>query len=58
MSLLINFTAGLLFAKLERMKILDGAELAGFIKERQLKQVRALRQSWRVRPKLAIIQNS
>jgi len=58
MSLLINFTAGLLFAKLERMKILDGAELAGFIKERQLKQVRALRQSWRVRPKLAIIQTT
>jgi methylenetetrahydrofolate dehydrogenase (NADP+)/methenyltetrahydrofolate cyclohydrolase len=38
------------------MKILDGAELAGFIKERQLKQVRALRQSWRVIPRLAIIQ--
>lgn len=38
------------------MKILDGAELAGFIKERQLKQVRALRQSWRVFPRLAIIQ--
>lgn len=38
------------------MKILDGAELAGYIKERQLKQVRALRQSWRVVPRLAIIQ--
>lgn len=38
------------------MKILDGAELAGFIKERQLKQVRALRQSWRVIPRLAIVQ--
>lgn len=38
------------------MKILDGAELAGFIKERQLKQVRTLRQSWRVIPRLAIIQ--
>lgn len=37
------------------MKILDGLELAGYIKERQLKQVRALRQSWRVIPKLAII---
>ncbi|MBC7869133.1 bifunctional 5,10-methylenetetrahydrofolate dehydrogenase/5,10-methenyltetrahydrofolate cyclohydrolase [Candidatus Saccharibacteria bacterium] len=40
------------------MKILDGAELAGFIKERQLKQVRALRQSWRVIPRLAIIQTT
>lgn len=37
------------------MKILDGSELAGFIKERQLKQVRALRLSWRVIPRLAII---
>ena len=37
------------------MKILDGLELAGYIKERQLKQVRALRQSWRVFPRLAII---
>lgn len=38
------------------MKILDGKELAGYIKERQLKQVRNLRQSWRVVPRLAIIQ--
>ncbi len=37
------------------MKILNGAELAGFIKERQAKQVRALRQSAQVEPKLAII---
>jgi len=37
------------------MKILDGLELAGYIKERQLKQVRALRLSWRVVPRLAII---
>lgn len=37
------------------MKILDGSELAGYIKERQLKQVRALRLSWRVVPRLAII---
>jgi len=37
------------------MKILDGSELAGYIKERQAKQVRALRQSWRVLPRLAII---
>lgn len=38
------------------MKLLDGKELAGYIKERQLKQVRALRQSWRVFPRLAIVQ--
>lgn len=37
------------------MKILDGSELAGYIKERQAKQVRALRQSWRVLPRLAIV---
>jgi len=41
--------------KCKDMKILDGLELAGYIKERQLKQVRALRQSWRVIPKLAIV---
>jgi len=38
------------------MKILSGAEIAGFVKERQAKQVRALRQSWQVIPKLAILQ--
>lgn len=38
------------------MKILNGSELAGFIKERQLKQVRNLRQSWRVVPRLAVVQ--
>lgn len=37
------------------MKILNGLELAGYIKERQLKQVRALRQSWGVIPRLAIL---
>lgn len=37
------------------MKILDGSELTGYIKERQAKQVRALRQSWRVIPRLAIV---
>ena len=37
------------------MKYLNGAELAGFIKERQAKQVRALRQSEHVFPKLAIV---
>lgn len=38
------------------MKLLNGSELAGYIKERQAKQTRNLRQSWRVFPKLAIIQ--
>jgi len=38
------------------MKILDGRELADYIKERQARQVRALRQAWNVFPKLAIIQ--
>jgi len=37
------------------MKILNGLELASYIMERQLKQVRALRLSWRVIPRLAII---
>lgn len=37
------------------MKILNGSELVGYIKERQAKQVRALRQSWRVLPRLAIV---
>lgn len=37
------------------MKILDGRELADYIKERQAKQVRALRQAWKTFPKLAII---
>ncbi|MFA5003765.1 MAG: bifunctional 5,10-methylenetetrahydrofolate dehydrogenase/5,10-methenyltetrahydrofolate cyclohydrolase [Candidatus Saccharimonadales bacterium] len=37
------------------MKILDGSELAGFIKERQAHEVRGLRQADGVRPKLAII---
>lgn len=38
------------------MRILDGRELAGYIKERQARQVRALRQASHVLPKLAIIQ--
>lgn len=42
--------------KLKRMKLLNGTELADYIKERQAKQVRALRQSWRVIPRLAIVQ--
>lgn len=37
------------------MKELNGAELAGFIKERQAKQVRALRQAWHINPRLAIV---
>lgn len=39
-------------------KLLNGAELADFIKERQAKQVRRLRQSERVQPKLAIIKST
>ncbi|MDO4712386.1 MAG: bifunctional 5,10-methylenetetrahydrofolate dehydrogenase/5,10-methenyltetrahydrofolate cyclohydrolase [Candidatus Saccharibacteria bacterium] len=37
------------------MKQLNGADLAGYIKERQAKQVRGLRQAWRVFPRLAIV---
>lgn len=40
------------------MKLLNGSELAGFIKERQAKQVRALRQADGVVPKLAIIRTN
>lgn len=39
------------------MKILNGTELAGFIKERQAKQVRALRQAHGILPRLAIVTN-
>jgi methylenetetrahydrofolate dehydrogenase (NADP+) / methenyltetrahydrofolate cyclohydrolase len=38
------------------MKSLNGSELAGFIKERQAKAVRGLRQADNVFPKLAIVQ--
>jgi methylenetetrahydrofolate dehydrogenase (NADP+)/methenyltetrahydrofolate cyclohydrolase len=38
------------------VKLLDGTELADYVTERQAKQVRNLRQSWNVIPKLAIIQ--
>ncbi len=38
------------------MKQLSGAELVGYIKERQARQVRALRQAHHVLPKLAIVQ--
>lgn len=37
------------------MKLLNGKELAGYIKERQARDVRALKQAWHVQPKLAIV---
>ena len=37
------------------MKVLDGKQLAGFIKERQAHEVRSLRQAYGIEPKLAII---
>ncbi|MDB5180444.1 MAG: Bifunctional protein FolD [Candidatus Saccharibacteria bacterium] len=37
------------------MRILDGRELADYVKERQAKQVRNLRQTWKTFPKLAIV---
>lgn len=37
------------------MRELNGSELTGFIKERQAKQVRALRQAWHINPRLAIV---
>ncbi len=40
------------------MKLLNGSELAGYIKERQARDVRALRQSSHVAPKLAIVQTT
>ncbi|MDO4773602.1 MAG: bifunctional 5,10-methylenetetrahydrofolate dehydrogenase/5,10-methenyltetrahydrofolate cyclohydrolase [Candidatus Saccharibacteria bacterium] len=40
------------------MKVLNGQELASFIKERQAKQVRGLRQAWHILPKLAIVTDS
>lgn len=40
------------------MKLLNGAELAGFIKERQAKQVRGLRQAEGIEPHLAIIRTN
>lgn len=38
------------------MKILNGSEIAAFVKERQAKQVRNLRQQWKVVPRLAVVQ--
>ena len=52
----MKFTRFLLIIIL--MRFLNGAELRDFIKERQAKQVRALRQSWRVFPKLVIFYSS
>lgn len=40
------------------MRLLNGRELAGFIKERQAHEVRALRQAHNVRPRLAIIRTN
>lgn len=40
------------------MRILDGTELAGFIKERQAKSVRRLKQSVGIVPKLAIVRTN
>lgn len=40
------------------MKVLNGLELAGYIQERQAKQVRNLRQSYKVFPKLAIVRTT
>lgn len=37
------------------MKLLQGSDLAGFIKERQARQVRGLRQAHGIAPKLAIV---
>lgn len=37
------------------MKILNGKQLAEFIKERQLRQVRALKQAGHIQPRLAIV---
>lgn len=40
------------------MKVLNGQELAGFVKERQAKQVRGLRQAHGIFPTLAIVRTS
>lgn len=40
------------------MKELNGREIADFVKERQAKAVRGLRQQWKVAPKLAIIRTN
>jgi len=40
---------------MQDVKYLNGSELSGYIKERQAKQVRSLRQEYKIIPKLAII---
>lgn len=40
------------------MKVLNGSDLAGYIKERQLGQVRALKQAHHIIPRLAIIRTN
>lgn len=40
------------------MKLLNGQELADFIKERQARQVRALRQAHKIFPKLAVVRTN
>lgn len=42
--------------RIKNMKLLNGAELAGYIKERQARQVRGLIQAHGVTPKLAVVQ--
>lgn len=49
----INFTVSLL--KYLVMKILNGLELVEFVKDRQAKQVRGLKQAHGIHPKLAIV---
>lgn len=50
-----HIVGGVFFWYARGMKLLNGNELADYIKERQAKQVRALRQAWSTFPKLAII---
>ena len=45
-------------ARIEHMRQLNGAEIAGFIQERQAAQVRYLRQSRKILPKLAIVRTN
>lgn len=42
----------------QTMKSLNGAELASFIRKRQAKQVRMLRQAHHIQPRLAIVTDS
>lgn len=50
------FDCSIWFGKLEGMRILNGKELSEYITERQARQIRTLRQSFRVVPKLVIVQ--